>query len=377
MGMRMVGRAVSFSCGTGAEALNGTSQHHRPLRLFLYVLSSFLLGTQLGCSFGLLSLVGGPPSIGGDGLPAQQQQRQQQQQQQQQPSTGENMYHHPEEGFQLAYEQSFGFFDTISNEEWNMRQTWARNATHHRYLGHPRRLWETASLWYYNNYDPTFSCPLIKRIKGIGDGPKWTCDPHRLIRVVERRRQQQQLLQQATDMKDNNHCLIYSIGSNGNYQWEDGMFKEIGTICEIHIFDYSQNYTRSKNQRQNMHFHQWGLQGSHHDRKGGTFLSFSQILERLGHTGRIIDIFKIDCEGCEWQTYPDWIHYPGIRQVLVETHKLPKNKTMGLDFFDSFERNNLLMYSKEVNPWGGGDSLEFSFVKLHPDFLNQKPTSAT
>jgi Methyltransferase domain len=359
--MRMVGRAASTSCGTGSEASNGK------LRLFLYILSSFLVGKQVGCSFGVLSLVGGgPPLIGGDGQPSPQQQ----------PYIGENLNHLVEQGFQLAYEQSFGFFDTISDEEWKMRQSWARNATHHRYLGHPRRLWETASLWYYNNYDPTFSCPLIKRIKGIGDGPKWTCDPHRLRLVVERRKQQLQQQQATSNAKENNHhCLIYSIGSNGNYQWEDGMFKEIGPICEIHIFDYSQNYTRSKNQRQNMHFHQWGLQGSHQDRNGGTFLSFFQILERLGHTGRIIDIFKIDCEGCEWQTYNDWIHYPGIRQVLVETHKLPKNKTMGLDFFDSFERNNLLMYSKEVNPWGGGDSLEFSFLKLHPDFLNnQKPT---
>ena len=62
-------------------------------------------------------------------------------------------------------------------------------------------------------------------------------------------------------------------------------------------------------------------------------------------------------------------------QVQVETHKLPGNKTLGIDFFESFKKNNLAMFSKEVNGFGKGKSYEFSYVKLHPDFLTQPTTS--
>jgi hypothetical protein len=55
--------------------------------------------------------------------------------------------------FNLAYEQSYGFFDSISDVEWKMRQEWARNSTFRRYMAHPRRQWDEPNLWYYNNYE--------------------------------------------------------------------------------------------------------------------------------------------------------------------------------------------------------------------------------
>ena len=79
----------------------------------------------------------------------------------------------------------------------------------------------------------------------------------------------------------------------------------MGDVCEVHIFDFSNNYDRPENAEKNMHFHQLGLQGTQQNRKSprGEFASFPEILKRLGHENRTIDIFKIDCEGCEWDTY--------------------------------------------------------------------------
>eukprot|EP00934_Nitzschia_sp_Nitz4_P009000 Nitzschia sp. Nitz4//scaffold51_size120721//61613//62572//NITZ4_003731-RA/size120721-processed-gene-0.126-mRNA-1//1//CDS//3329553874//8990//frame0 len=309
-------------------------QRTRLDRFLWALLVGILFGVQLNCSFSLESPVSHAGSTEAETF------------------SGISSSLSPVHGFQLAYQESLGYFlNTISDEEWKQRQVWARNATLHRYVGHPKRLWDKPNLWYYNNYDPMFSCPFQKRVRGIGDGPKWTCDPHQLRRIAQ-----------------NGDCLLYSIGSNGNYQWEDGMFLETGGFCEIHVFDYSQNYTRKKNQERNIHFHQLGLQGSNEPIQGPLWRTFPQMVKELGHENRTIHVLKIDCEGCEWDSYPDWIGLD-IRQVLVETHSLPENKSQGLAFFNSFLNNNFILYSKEVNPWGGGQYVEFSYLRMHPDFL--------
>jgi hypothetical protein len=38
------------------------------------------------------------------------------------------------------------------------------------------------------------------------------------------------------------------------------------------------------------------------------------------------------------------------------------------EFFDAFTDNNFAMFSKDTNIFGGGIGVEFSYVKLHPDF---------
>jgi hypothetical protein len=36
--------------------------------------------------------------------------------------------------------------------------------------------------------------------------------------------------------------------------------------------------------------------------------SIPEFQKLLRHEGRTIDILKIDCEGCEWTSYKDWIN---------------------------------------------------------------------
>lgn len=65
-----------------------------------------------------------------------------------------------------------------------------------------------------------------------------------------------------------------------------------------------------------------------------------------------------------------------MRQILIETHELPADQAVGFDYFNSFKNHNFMMYSKEVNGFGSGKYYEFSYVKLHPDFLNLTPPAS-
>jgi hypothetical protein len=297
---------------------------------------------------------------------------------------------------ELAKSQSYGYFDDIPNNSWTLMQERARSSVQYMRPKEPEFGYETPILWYLNNLQvsalygmngrkltfslkynahtgsllqPDFTCPHVSRVGGHGDGPKWTCDPHRLA--------------------DKPDCVVYSIGSEGKYEWEDSLIDEIGSKhCEIHVFDPG-NYARPGDpEKRNIHYHQWGFKSSYDEAYNakitlnalkGTqpdLLSFQETVRMLGHEGRTIDILKIDCERCEWANYKDWIS-ADIRQVLIETHGVPspvegngwhQAPMQVAAFFDAFRANNFAMFSKEVNVHGGGTCVEFSYMKLHPDF---------
>ena len=116
------------------------------------------------------------------------------------------------------------------------------------------------------------------------------CDPHRLISVVERRTREQ---------AKNPSCLIYSVGSAGKFQFEDGMFNITGMLCEVHIFDpWNCSRPELELSNQNMFFHHWGLVSSYDLTykpvvKNAVWFTLEETLKRLGHEGRTIDIFKV------------------------------------------------------------------------------------
>jgi hypothetical protein len=125
-------------------------------------------------------------------------------------------------------------------------------------------------------------------------GPIWVCDPHRLLKKPD--------------------CLIYSVGSEGNYEWEDGLIQLLGTNnhCEIHVFDPRDHARPGDHVLWNMHYHQFGLSSSYDQDyndhvissaargKGPKMYTFQEIVKELGHENRKIDILKINCEKCEW-----------------------------------------------------------------------------
>jgi len=233
----------------------------------------------------------------------------------------------------------------------------------------------------------------------------FSCDsnPEALIKVAQERYER-------TGLK----CLIYSVGSRGDFSFEIAFAEYItkissdSHICEIHVFDPKDfSHLVPSNLTHIIRFHAWGLK-PHSDvskfdvkldslgnaiyseqqnqtseldseRKSATtsneeyvigeeYLSLQQIVQKLGHQARIVDVFKIDCEYCEWDTYQDWLmSNVDIRQIQAELHHAPP---VAIEFFTSLQHEGYVTFHKEPNiQYDGGNCQEYAFLKLDQKFF--------
>lgn len=87
--------------------------------------------------------------------------------------------------FNLANDQSFGFFNDIPDHEWNLLRKITSEHENHKFMDQPlthNPAFDTRNLkynnspaaWYQTNYEPNFSCRFERRVggNGNGDGPK-------------------------------------------------------------------------------------------------------------------------------------------------------------------------------------------------------------
>ena len=213
--------------------------------------------------------------------------------------------------FALASKQSLGFFDDISEAQWKVSQQIHFKSFPNHYAERVSKTSPKPNEWYAEHFQEEFHCAGARRLpsNSMNDGPKWVCDPHRIS--------------QQTD------CLVYSFGCFGNIVFEKAVKEEIGSHCEIHTFDIvaqraGMNYS-SLLEAINVTFHHWGIgtpeqaEESARNPDRPPMHTLEQTMEMLNHTGRTIDIFKIDCEGCEWIVYPQLLQSPSLlRQILVE-----------------------------------------------------------
>jgi hypothetical protein len=134
------------------------------------------------------------------------------------------------------------------------------------------------------------------------------------------------------------------------------------------------------------HYHAWGIKSSYSDptASGRDFITLSEVQQRLGHSGRRIDIFKIDCEGCEWTTYKNWVNESiDVRQILIEAHASkhrPDDVTLSR-FFQTFLKHGFVPFAKEPNTRPAarpaGTMFEYAFVKLAPSFFDKESASSS
>ncbi|KAL3780118.1 hypothetical protein ACHAW5_005756 [Stephanodiscus triporus] len=247
---------------------------------------------------------------------------------------------------ELAMEESNGFFDDIPEEEWERLRNIAHDMQPNA-KGDPSDASVGPFAWYQENYEPEFSCRHEQRVGRKGDGGKWVCDPHRI------------------ELKGGGDCLVYSVGSSGDASFEAAILDDISSGCEIHVFDFgdfAQTVADQTGHSPNVHYHQWGLSS----RTEGRYKSFTDTLSELGHVNRTIDVFKIDCEGCELDTYQAWLEAPvKLQQILVEIHKHG-----AVDMFQSLHDAGYAIFHKEPNIQYqiGNICVEYCFVLLSPKF---------
>ena len=218
--------------------------------------------------------------------------------------------------FYLARSQSFGFFYDITNDQWRLYQSIYNEHVDHRYpekkltfnpegtaqnsdpviwsrRNNHKYGYHSYAAWWQNNYEPNFSCAFEKRV-GVpmnGDGPKWVCDPHRIKKLAEARKEED---------PDSRGCVVYSIGSSGDYTFELGMQKEVGVgTCEYHIFDFGDYENKMPKELERAYYHRWGLkkqtEGSWFGGKpseGKQYYGLLDTIKLLGHEDLdVIDIF--------------------------------------------------------------------------------------
>lgn len=260
--------------------------------------------------------------------------------------------------FELARKESDGFFDDVPSHHWKLlKEKVKAMSPNYNIIVPPIPEWvqeghsfdnrnKKAGWFYQNHYEPDFVCQHERRVGFGGDGGKWICDPHRIA--------------------NQSSCLVYSVGSNNDFSFEEHVFSQISTDCEIHTFDFG-DYAAGA-EKAGVHYHQVGM-GLDATEGNKVFKSLATIIQELGHEGQTIDIFKIDCEGCEWTTAAKWMEANvTLRQIQVELHgaKIPETA----QFFETMYANNYVITHKEPNiAYGGGSAIEYALLKLTPQFF--------
>jgi hypothetical protein len=182
------------------------------------------------------------------------------------------------DSYEDAFDESFGFFDDITNEQWARKKKWVKELPHSQETNGTFTGMDVILRAYTNNWNPDFSCPFNSVVGPVGDGHKWICDPHRLQNVED--------------------CLVYSIGSNGKFGFEADLLR-LAPNCEIHIFD-PDDYSAAMNYNNVMaHYHSWGLTSTAKfkaslkttkDRDAIKFKDIKEIMRLLKHEKRTIHV---------------------------------------------------------------------------------------
>ncbi|KAI8916814.1 methyltransferase domain-containing protein [Entophlyctis helioformis] len=130
------------------------------------------------------------------------------------------------------------------------------------------------------------------------DGPKWMCPEY-------------------LETPDDSQCTVFSIGSNGDFQFEESINKFVGNKCKIYTFDCTGNWTNPTTE-----FHPWCISDKNYvDPAGRHYKTLTSMMKEVGVSK--IHLFKIDVEGYEFHAFRSLEREPPEslpKQVLLEVH---------------------------------------------------------
>jgi len=272
-----------------------------------------------------------------------------------------------EENYELAQHESLSFFDDIPASTWQAKKERVHNQPHHNdhELGLRSKYTNrnSPSKWYQHNWQVNFDCNSERNIGGTSEGSKWTCDPQRIAKTSSSKHGR------------DDSCLVYSFGRGSpnsrsfDFAFETHLLQVVGGVgsCEIHVFDHRLDDYGGKIP-EGIIPHNWSLEGeidAPKARKG--YMTLKEIVHHLGHEGRTLDVMRVDCEGCEWHTFPEWLK-SGVepRQLLVSFHGAPRNED---EVFEMMAQGNYVIFHREADTRYGGLWQEYGFLRLDSSFF--------
>jgi hypothetical protein len=175
-----------------------------------------------------------------------------------------------------------------------------------------------------------------------GDGGKWVCDPDCLLTARE--------------------CTVFSVGSNNDFSFEEAM-AVYG--CRMHTFDHT---VARPMPPAFVTFHSVGLAGVNGS-DGNVLLTLRGAAARANlDASTVIDVLKIDCEGCEFDVFGDAetlsFLKSNVKQILIEVHYRTESQMVRLA--ENLRDAGFKTFSKEPNiQWSDGSCVEYGLINVH------------
>jgi len=255
--------------------------------------------------------------------------------------------------------QSHGLFQDLSELQWLKMQVETRQSRIDH--GHETR-WVTGK---ERSWSKDFTCPheqTLGKSFFFRRGGHTLCNPSGIKNSSNARLGRGQ-----------NGCLVYSTYSKpADLKFEKDFLNVVGA-CEFHIFSRNGLVPGTKLPADDFYLHRWDLERSAEKdlrKKSSDSKSLQDTIQSLGHVGKTVDLFLLDCAGCELNTVSDWFVSDGVvgvefLQIIAKVHS--GRHAVMQHFFSTILRQNYVTYymgKKEhlAMRWYG-------FLKLAPDYF--------
>lgn len=213
---------------------------------------------------------------------------------------------------------------------------------------------------------PLYSCAAEYRLGAWGDGGKWVCLSHY--------------------RSSNAEPVVVSIGSNGDTSFE----ADVQNILQVpsHTLDFSllPDVVDQVSSLEFIKFFPVGLTGSSEKKKlqklffkshrqWFTFLTVDQMLEHIGQ--KYVDIFKVDCELCEYDVVRDMGRLytrdtVPFGQLQIELHRCAD---IGLttELTRTLANLGFRLFHTEINLYGAGfNQWQYEVSYIHESLVSPR-----